>query len=302
VIELNIGIGKLTLNNPTMLASGIMGSAASTLRRIMSCGAGAVVTKSIGLLPREGHPGPVLVEVPEGYLNAMGLPNMGLAFLDELKILSTDEERKPIVVSIFGNCPDDFVELSETFCQYADALELNLSCPHAQGFGIEVGSDPAAVKAITNSVSKHVDIPVWVKLTPNVTDITALGKAAEKGGADAVVAINTVKAMVIDVGCARPVLGNVFGGLSGSAIKPIAVKCVYDLYSALTIPVIGVGGICNYEDALEFIMAGASAIQIGSAVARDLSVFEHVAVGIDRYLSTKRLSFEDVVGIAHESY
>jgi dihydroorotate dehydrogenase (NAD+) catalytic subunit len=302
MIELNIGIGKLTLDNPTMLASGIMGSAASSLRRIMSCGAGAVVTKSIGLLPREGHPGPVLVEVPEGYVNAMGLPNMGLAFLDELEMLSTDEERKPIVVSIFGNSPDDFVELSETFCQYADALELNLSCPHAQGFGIEVGSDPAAVKAITNSVSKHVDIPVWVKLTPNVTDITALGKAAEKGGADAVVAINTVKAMVIDVECARPVLGNVFGGLSGSAIKPIAVKCVYDLYSTLTIPVIGVGGICNYEDALEFIMAGASAIQIGSAVARDLSVFEHIAIGIDRYLSTKRLSFEDVVGIANKSY
>jgi dihydroorotate dehydrogenase (NAD+) catalytic subunit len=301
MIELNIGIGKLTLDNPTMLASGIMGSAASSLRRIMSCGAGAVVTKSIGLLPREGHPGPVLVEVPEGYVNAMGLPNMGLAFLDELEMLSTDEERKPIVVSIFGNSPDDFVELSETFCQYADALELNLSCPHAQGFGIEVGSDPAAVKAITNSVSKHVDIPVWVKLTPNVTDITALGKAAEKGGADAVVAINTVKAMVIDVECARPVLGNVFGGLSGSAIKPIAVKCVYDLYSTLTIPVIGVGGICNYEDALEFIMAGASAIQIGSAVARDLSVFEHIAIGIDRYLSTKRLSFEDVVGIANKS-
>ncbi|MDD1725399.1 MAG: dihydroorotate dehydrogenase [Euryarchaeota archaeon] len=285
-----------------MLAAGIMGSAASSLRRIMSCGAGAVVTKSIGLLSREGHPGPVLTEVAGGYLNALGLPNMGLAFLDELETLSTDDERKPIIISLFGNCPDDFVELAETFCPYADALELNLSCPHAQGFGVEVGSNPAAVKEITNSVSKHVDIPVWVKLTPNVTDITALGRAAEKGGAAAVVAINTVKGMAIDVEGARPVLGNVFGGLSGSAIKPIAVKCVYDLYNALTIPVIGVGGISNYEDALEFIMAGARAVQIGSAVARNLSVFEDVAVGIDRYLSAKRLSFEDVVGIAHKSY
>ncbi|MGZ4863384.1 MAG: dihydroorotate dehydrogenase [Halobacteriota archaeon] len=301
-MELNIRIGKITINNPTMLAAGIMGSAASSLRRIMSLGAGAVVTKSIGQLSREGHPGPVLVEIPGGYLNAMGLPNMGVAFLDELETLSTDEERKPIIVSLFGNCPDDFVELSETFCRHADALELNLSCPHAQGFGTEVGSDPAAVKAITNAVSKHVDVPVWVKLTPNVTDITALGQAAEKGGADAVVAINTVKAMAIDVEGARPVLGNVFGGLSGRAIKPIAVKCVYDLYSALSIPIIGVGGICNYEDALEFIMAGARAVQIGSAFARDLSVFEHVAVGIDRYLSTKCISFEDVVGIAHKSY
>jgi len=302
VIELNIRIGKITLNNPTMLAAGIMGSAASSLRRIMSCGAGAVVTKSVGLLPREGHPGPVLVEVPGGYLNALGLPNMGLAFLDELETLSTEEERTPIIVSLFGDCPDDFVELAEKFCQYADALELNLSCPHAQGYGIEVGSEPAAVEAITNSVSKNVDIPIWVKLTPNVTDITALGQAAEKGGAEAVVAINTVKAMAIDVESTRPVLGNVFGGLSGSAIKPIAVKCVYDLYSALSIPVIGVGGIRNYEDALEFIMAGARAVQIGSAVARDLSVFEDVVVGIDRYLSTKGLTLEDAVGIAHKSY
>jgi dihydroorotate dehydrogenase (NAD+) catalytic subunit len=294
VIELKIRIGKITLRNPTMLAAGIMGSAASSLKRIMSCGAGAVVTKSIGLLPREGHPGPVLVEVSGGYLNALGLPNMGIAFLDELKTLSTEEGRKPIIVSLFGDGPDEFVELADTFCQYADALELNLSCPHAQGYGIEVGSEPAAVEAITNSVSKHVDIPIWVKLTPNVTDITALGQAAEKGGADAVVAINTVKAMAIDVKSARPVLGNVFGGLS--------VKCVYDLYSALNIPIIGVGGISNYEDALEFIMAGAMAVQIGSAVASDLSVFEHVAVGIDRYLSTKGLTLEDAVGIAHKSY
>jgi len=299
VIELNIGIGKITLNNPTMLAAGIMGSNASSLRRIMSCGAGAIVTKSVGLLPREGHPGPVLVEVPAGYLNALGLPNMGLAFLNELEMLSKEDERKPIIVSLFGGCPDDFVELAEKFCQYADALELNLSCPHAQGYGIEVGSEPATVEAITNSVSRHVDLPIWVKLTPNVTDITAIGLAAEKGGADAVVAINTVKGMAIDVESARPVLGNVFGGLSGSAIKPIAVKCVYDLYSALSIPIIGVGGISNYEDALEFIMAGARAVQIGSAVARDLSIFEHVVVGIDRYLAMKGLTLEDAIGVAH---
>jgi len=265
------------------------------------CGAGAVVTKSVGLLPREGHPGPVLVEVPAGYLNALGLPNMGLAFLDELETLSSESERKPIIVSIFGDCADDFVELAEKFCRVADAIELNLSCPHAQGYGIEVGSEPAKVEAITHSVRKHVDLPIWVKLTPNVTDITALGRAAEKGGADAVVAINTVKGMAIDVASARPVLGNVFGGLSGSAIKPIAVKCVYDLYNALDIPIIGVGGISNYEDALEFIMAGAKAVQIGSAVAKDLLIFKQIAAGIDRYLAAKDLKLEDVVGSAHES-
>lgn len=267
----------------------------------MTCGAGAVVTKSVGLLPREGHPGPVLVEVPAGYLNALGLPNMGLAFLDELETLSSEAERKPIVVSLFGDSPDDFVKLAEKFCRFADAIELNLSCPHAEGYGIEVGSEPAKVEAITNSVHKHVDLPIWVKLTPNVTDITVLGKAAEKGGADAVVAINTVKGMTIDVESARPVLGNVFGGLSGSVIKPIAVKCVYDLYSALDIPIIGVGGISNYQDALEFIMAGARAVQIGSAVARDLSIFKQIVAGIDRYLVAKDLTLEDVVGSAHKS-
>jgi dihydroorotate dehydrogenase (NAD+) catalytic subunit len=299
VTKLNVSVGKITLDNPTMLAAGIMGSTASSLRRIMSCGAGAVVTKSVGLLPREGHPGPVLIEVRAGYLNALGLPNMGLAFLDELEGLRTENRRKPIIVSLFGDDPDEFVELADKFSQFADGFELNLSCPHAQGYGIEVGSEPAKVQAITNSVSKDFDLPIWVKLTPNVTDIAAIGRAAEKGGADAVVAINTVKGMAIDVESARPLLGNVFGGLSGSAIKPIAIKCVYDLYNVLDIPIIGVGGISSYQDALEFIMAGARAVQIGSAVARDLSIFKHVAAGIDRYLAAKGLTLQDVIGSAH---
>ena len=298
-MELKISIGTITLSNPTMLAAGIMGSAASSLRRIMACGAGAVVTKSVGLEPRNGHPGPVLVETSAGYLNALGLPNIGLAFVDELEQLRNADNRTPVIVSVFADCTEGFVELAEKLCGYADALELNLSCPHAEGYGIEVGSEPAAVEAITNSVRRHVDIPIWVKLTPNVTDIVAIGRAAEKGGADAVVAINTVKGMAIDVESARPVLGNRFGGLSGSAIKPIAIKCVYDLYAALGIPIIGVGGISSSADALEFMFAGARAVQIGSAVARDLSIFRQVADGIDSYLVAKSMALEGVVGIAH---
>jgi dihydroorotate dehydrogenase (NAD+) catalytic subunit len=298
-MELKISIGTITLSNPTMLASGIMGSTASSLRRIMACGAGAVVTKSVGLEPREGHAGPVLVETPAGYLNALGLPNMGLAFVDELAQLSNADSRTPVIVSVFADCADDFVELAQRLWKHADALELNLSCPHAEGFGIEVGTEPAAVEAIVTSVRRCVDVPIWVKLTPNVTDIVAIGRAAEKGGADAVVAINTVRGMAIDVESRRPILGNKFGGLSGSAIKPIAIKCVYDLYGALDIPIIGVGGICSSEDALEFIFAGARAVQIGSAVARNLWIFRQVAEGIDSYLAAKRTVFEDVVGIAH---
>ena len=267
----------------------------------MTCGAGGVVTKSVGLAPREGHPGPVLVQTSSGFLNALGLPNAGLAFTDELVQLIAEAERTPLIVSIFGANADEFVELATTFCRFADALELNLSCPHARGYGSEVGSEPALVRSITRSVKKQVKIPVWVKLTPNVTDITEIGQAAEKGGADAVVAINTIKGMAIDVESGRPVLGNVFGGLSGSAIRPVAVKCVYDLYEALGIPIVGVGGVGSYEDALELIMAGAKAIQIGSAVAGDLSIFKRVADGIDRYLARKRMSLEDAVGSAHES-
>jgi dihydroorotate dehydrogenase (NAD+) catalytic subunit len=298
-MELKISIGTITLSNPTMLAAGIMGSVASSLRRIMACGAGAVVTKSVGLEPREGYPGPVLVETPSGYLNALGLSNMGLAFMDELEQLRNSDNRTPVIVSVFADCAEDFVKLAQKLCKYADALELNLSCPHAEGYGMEVGTEPAAVEAIVNSVRRCVGVPIWVKLTPNVTDIVTIGQAAEKGGADAVVAINTVRGMAIDIASRRPILSNKFGGLSGSAIKPIAIKNVYDLYGALDIPIIGVGGISSCEDALEFIFAGARAVQIGSAFARNQSVFRQVAQGIDSYLAAKNDVLEEVVGIAH---
>lgn len=298
-MNLNLRVGRLKLKNPTMLAAGVLGTTASSLERVMRSGAGAVVTKSIGITPLEGHPGPVIVETPAGYLNALGLPNPGLSFLNELETLRALADRTPVIVSIFGSCADEFVELAQAVCTVADALELNLSCPHARGYGLEVGSEPTIVELITNRVTDAVELPVWVKLTPNVADITALGKAAEKAGADAVVAINTVKGMAIDIQSGRPMLGNKFGGLSGAAIRPIAVKCVYDLYSALSIPVIGVGGVRQYEDALELIMAGAHAIQIGSAVAHELTVFDQVSRGISEYLTKNKLSLEDIIGLAH---
>ncbi len=298
-MNLNLRVGRLKLKNPTMLAAGVLGTTASSLERVMRSGAGAVVTKSIGITPLEGHPGPVIVETPAGYLNALGLPNPGLSFLNELETIRALADRTPVIVSIFGSCADEFVELAQAVCTVADALELNLSCPHARGYGLEVGSEPTIVELITNRVTDAVELPVWVKLTPNVADITALGKAAEKAGADAVVAINTVKGMAIDIQSGRPMLGNKFGGLSGAAIRPIAVKCVYDLYSALSIPVIGVGGVRQYEDALELIMAGAHAIQIGSAVAHELTVFDQVSRGISEYLTKNKLSLEDIIGLAH---
>ncbi len=258
-----------------------------------------MVTKSVGVKPFNGHPGPVIVETPAGYLNALGLPNPGLSFIRELEDLQAVANRTPVIVSIFGSSSEEFVQLAKAICRFADAIELNLSCPHAQGYGLEVGSEPASVEAITKRVVDEVEPPVWVKLTPNVADITTLGRAAENGGADAVVAINTVKGMAIDVQSGRPILANKFGGLSGSAIRPIAVKCIYDLYSALNIPIVGVGGVTQCEDALEFIMAGAHAVQIGSAVANELTIFERVSLGVDAYLRREGCTLEDIIGLAH---
>lgn len=292
-------IGTLKLENPTMLAAGVLGTTASSLRRVMQHGAGAVVTKSIGLYPSAGHRGPVVVEIEGGYINAMGLPNPGLEFIKELENLRTFTDSKPIIVSIFGSDEREFITLATSVCRLADAIELNLSCPHTEGYGVEVGSHPVVVETITRSVKEAVELPIWVKLTPNVSNIASIGKAAERGGADAVVAINTVTGMAIDVESGRPVLGNIFGGVSGRALHPIAVRCIYELYNELDIPIIGVGGIYDHRSALELIMAGAHAIQIGSAVAKDISIFKKVSDGINAYLSERNFKLRDIIGIAH---
>jgi len=292
-------IGTLKLENPTMLAAGVLGTTASSLRRVMQNGAGAVVTKSVGLYPREGHRGPVLVEIEGGYINAMGLPNPGLEFIEELETLRTFDDSKPIIVSIFGSDEREFIKLATSVCRLADAIELNLSCPHTKGYGSEIGSQPVVVETITKRIKEAVELPVWVKLTPNVNDITSIGKAAERGGADAVVAINTVTGMAIDVESGMPVLGNIFGGVSGHIMRPIAVRCIYELYNELDIPIVGVGGVNDYRSALELIMAGAQAIQLGSAVARDISIFKEISGGISAYLTEKNFNLHDIIGIAH---
>jgi dihydroorotate dehydrogenase (NAD+) catalytic subunit len=174
-------------------------------------------------------------------------------------------------------------------------FELNLSCPHAEGYGAAIGSDPALVEACTRAVSKS-GVPTWVKLTPNVTDITTIGKAAERGGASAIVAINTVKAMRISTAMRRPVLGNRFGGMSGSAVFPVAVRCVYELYDAVKIPIIGCGGIASADNVVEMMMAGARAVEIGSAVQADATVFEKICAGL---YAKDGLNPEEIVGCAH---
>jgi dihydroorotate dehydrogenase (NAD+) catalytic subunit len=284
-----------------MLASGILGEDAGSIQRIISCGAGAIVTKSIGVNARDGYTNPTVVELEHGILNAMGLPNPGIdEFGQEINLLRNS--KIPIIGSIYGATIEEFTLLAVKMQQYgAVAVELNVSCPHAKHYGLEVGCDPQLLQAITRSVKKSVTIPVFVKISPNVTDIVDIARAAQKGQADAVVAINTVKAMKIDLETQRPILANKSGGYSGKAIKPIGVRCVFDITQQVKIPVIGVGGITTGEDLIEYIMAGACAVQIGSAVYyRGPKVFRLICREIKQWLNVHKFkTLAEIQGVAH---
>ncbi len=286
-----VQIAGVPVRNHLILAAGVLGTCASSLLRMLRQGAGAVVTKSIGPEPRYGHAGPCVVVLEDGVMNAMGLPNPSREFVHELALLNGE----PVIVSIFGGNPDEFHEVAGWFADKAQAFELNVSCPHAAGFGAQIGTNPDVVMACTEAV-KEWKKPVWVKLTPNVTDITAIGRAAEAGGADAIVAINTVRAMRISTGLKRPVLGNTYGGLSGRAIFPIAVRCVYELYEACSIPIIGCGGVSCAEDVIEMMMAGAQGVEIGSAVVHEPDIFRRISAEL---YASDGIMADEIVGCAH---
>jgi len=287
-----ISVGGVTLSNHCILAAGVLGTTGSSLGRALANGAGGVVTKSIGPCPCDGHPGPCVIEVEGGLLNAMGLPNPSREFVDEVKPLTG----KPVIVSIYGGNAHEFRMVAAWFEGIAAAFELNLSCPHAGGYGAALGTDPVLVEECTRAVCS-LGTPTWVKLTPNVADITLCGKAAEQGGASAIVAINTVKAMRISTALKRPVLGNRYGGLSGKAVFPIAIRCVYELFEACSIPIIGCGGISSAENVLEMMMAGASAVQIGTAVMDNPLIFRSI---VTELYSDEGVPIESIVGCAHD--
>jgi len=296
-----VEIAGLKLANPTMLAAGILGMSGLTLKRVAKAGAGAVVTKSFGLKPRSGYSNPTVVQVESGLINAMGLPNPGIKhFAQEMR--ETKGIGVPVIVSIYAFTPHEFSIVSrEAVKAGAAGLELNVSCPHTEKTGAEIGQDPRLVEEVVEEVRKNVEEPVFVKLTPNVASIAEVAKAAERAGADAVTAINTVKAMAINIETARPILGNKVGGLSGLAIKPVAIRCVYEICEAVKIPVVGCGGINTWHDAVEFMEAGASAVQMGTAIAtRGLEVFKQVTEGIEAFLEKKRFgSVKEIVGLSH---
>ncbi|KYK22975.1 dihydroorotate dehydrogenase [Thermoplasmatales archaeon SG8-52-4] len=302
MVNLNLKLSSLKLKNPTILASGLMDEDAGSMQRIFNCGAGAIVTKSIGLKPRIGYPNPTIIELEHGILNAMGLPNPGIEeFKDE--ILKLKKLKIPIIGSIFGSNSKEFVDLAKKMQNYgADALELNMSCPHAKGYGLEIGSDPKLVKDITSKVKETTDIPVFVKISPNLINIAEIAQSAEMGKADGIVAINTVKAMKIDLELRMPVLSNKIGGYSGKAIKPIGIRCVYEISKNVNIPVIGVGGITTGEDAIEYFMAGASALQIGSAIYyRGVEVFQKICDEIEIWMKEHNYTnLSDLIGAANK--
>ena len=302
--DIRTTIAGIELKNPTMLASGILGQTGQSLLRIINeGGAGAVVTKSIGMEPREGHGSPCAMELDGGLLNAMGLPNPGIdAFDSELKIAL--KGGAPIIASIFADTGGKFSILAARMESFgAHAIELNLSCPHATGYGLEMGSDPEMVRQIVGEVKNAVKIPVFAKLSPMVPDIGKIALAVQEAGGDGVVAINTIKAMRIEPELGMPVLKNKVGGLSGPAIKPAGVRAVYEIAGKVEIPIIGVGGINTGMDALEYIMAGASAVQIGSGVHyRGIDVFSKVSREISEFMDRKSYSkLDDIIGLARRN-
>jgi len=303
VTILEIEICGIKMKNPTMLAAGILGSTAASLNWAARSGAGAVVTKSFGLNPNKGYANPTTVEVTSGVINAIGLSNPGVDnFKAELEKLN---KSVPAIASLYGANAEEFSGIATRVEGLVDALELNVSCPHAMGgCGSAIGQDPDLTAEIVRSVKKSVKIPVIVKLTPNVTDIVEIARHAEKAGADALTMINSLgPGMKIDIETGNPILKNRIGGLSGPAVKPIAIRCVYDVYESVEVPIIGVGGIRDYKDVLEFLYAGANCVQIGTSIMYEgMEIFRKISNGLERFMNEMGYEkVEEMVGIAHKS-
>ena len=297
---LETNISGLKLKSPIILASGILGVSFSSMMRVIDAGAGAVTTKSIGPKARKGYKNPSIIEVyPGTFMNSVGLGNPGIdEFILEIKKLK--EHNIPLIVSVFGDTNEIYLDVAtKAENAGADAIEINISCPHAEVSSI--GIDKDLTFNIVKFLKEKLTVPLFVKLNPNVTNLNEIALAAEKGGADGVVAINTLAAMKIDVNTRRPILSHGSGGLSGKAIHPIAVKKVYDLYKCLKIPIIGCGGIDSWEDVIESFLAGASAVQIGTALYKGIEIITEINKGLIRYLKeSEYTSIKDIKGLAHQ--
>ena len=298
-MNMKVDLCGVTLNNPVMTASGTFGSGAEYAEFVDLNKLGAVVTKGVANVPWPGNPTPRVAEVYGGMLNAVGLQNPGIDLFVERDIPFLKQFDTKIMVNVCGHSTEEYIEVVERLRdQPVDLLEINISCPNVKEGGIAFGQDPKAVEAITKEMKKHAAQPVIMKLSPNVTDITEMARAAEAGGADGLSLINTITGMKIDINRQKFVLANKTGGMSGPAIHPVAVRMVYQVAQAVNIPIIGMGGISCAEDAIEFLLAGASAVSVGTANFHDPAVTLKVIDGIEAYM--KKNGFEtvrDMVGI-----
>lgn len=294
-----INIAGVEFKNPVMVASGTFGSGAEYSEFVDLNKLGAVVTKGVANVPWPGNPTPRIAETYGGMINAVGLQNPGIDLFIKRDIPFLKQFDTKIIVNVCGRSTEDYCEVVERLAnEPVDMLEINISCPNVKEGGIAFGQDPKAVEAITKEVKKHAKQPIIMKLSPNVTDITVMAKAAEAGGADCLSLINTLTGMKIDINRQTFAVANKTGGLSGPAIKPVAVRMVYQVANAVSLPIIGMGGITNADDAIEFILAGATGVSIGTANFNDPMVTEKVAAGIEEYMKKHNVdNINELIGI-----
>lgn len=292
-MNMKVNLAGVELKNPVMTASGTFGSGAEYGEMVDLNRLGAVVTKGVASIPWPGNPTPRIAETYGGMINAVGLQNPGFQVFAERDITYLKQFDTKIIVNVCGKTTEDYIDVVEKLSdQPVDMLEINISCPNVKEGGIAFGQDPKAVEAITREVKRHARQPVIMKLSPNVTDITVMAKAAEAGGADVLSLINTITGMKIDIHRRTFAVANKTGGLSGPAIKPVAVRMVYQVANAVSLPIIGMGGIMCADDAIEFMMAGATAVAVGTANFHNPYATEEIVKGIEAYM--RQYQVEDI--------
>ena len=297
--SLNVNVGNVNLKSPIILASGTCNFGRELSEYYDLNILGGISSKGLTIKPRAGNPGVRVAECDSGMLNSVGLQNPGVHYFIENDLDFMKQSGAAVIVNVAGHSFEDYIDMVNTLDPHKDkidALEINLSCPNVKAGCMTIGSDPEAIKAITAKLRSLTDLPLWIKLTPNVTDIKATALAAQAGGADAVVLINTLMGMRIDIRTRRPVLTNNTGGYSGPAVKPVAIRMVAECSKVLDIPVVGCGGIADYKDVVEFMIAGASAVEIGTASLVHPALPVKITEDLDRYCEDNKIQLKELTG------
>lgn len=302
---LAVDVGSLQLKNPIMTASGTFGYGREFAQLLDLEALGGIIVKGISLNPRPGNPPPRIVETASGMLNAIGLQNVGVDRFITEKMSYLQKKDVTVFVNILGDSLEEYQQITERLrgVEGIAGIEVNISCPNVKKGGVAFGTNPKMAETVTRTVKEAADVPVMVKLSPNVTDVTEIARAVEAGGADSISLINTLIGMAIDTKNRKPVLANVIGGLSGPAIKPVALRMVYQVAQVVKVPIIGIGGIATVQDVIEFMMAGATAVQIGTANFVDPGISEDVVNGLKNYVEDEKLdSIRDIIGAVHNEW